>query len=1393
MSVVDRIASLTPEQRELFEKLRQQQSRAARVHQPPPVVRVSGPDGSGDWPLSLDQERFWFMEQLHPGRAGLNIVAATRMRGRLAFAPLAAALDEIARRHAAWRTTFPLVDGAPMQRVAPIRRQGLALIDLAALPVARRDPEALRLVGADAAAPFDLERGPLMRASLIRLTADDFVCLLTLHHLVTDWVSFQIAWGELAVLYAAYATGDLAAVRALPAPPVHYPDFAVWQRDWLRGEVLADLVAWWRERLAGVPLALEMPTDRPRPPVARTRGGQLPVQIPRPLSAALRALARGEGATLFMTVLAATAALLHRDSGQERLILGANNANRNRPETAPVLGCFLTQVPFALDLSGDPSFRELLARTRQSALASYAHQDLPFAQLVEAVQPPRDTSRQPVVQALIQVLDGQISEASIAGVTFEGLDAHDGNARYDLMLSLFDFPDGIVGTLEYDSDLFDAVTTVRRLERFLLQAAAVTADPDLLLSALPVLPEGARQQALVEWNDTGRPNRGWTAPERFAEQAARTPDALAVTLGDEALSYGELDRRADELARRLLRLGVGPETRVALLVGRTIDLPVAIFGVWKAGAAYVPLDLDSPPERLADLLADAEPSIVIHRGAPGLPAVEGVRWLDLDTLEPDSAAAPLPAVAPGDLAYLIYTSGTTGKPKAVMVEHGQVAVTLESVLDRFGLGAGDRVPHLSRYTFDASFLDLVAPLLAGAAVEIVLQEEILDPERLLATLARSTVVFTVPALLRRTLAGVRAEGERFAALRALGVGADLVSPELQEELLATFPAAAVEVLYGPTEAAILCAARRVPRGRRPERALIGRPLPEVELRVVSPRGEDVAVGVPGELWIGGAGVARGYFHRDELTAERFVVKDGRRFYRSGDLVRQVADEGDLEFLGRLDQQVKIRGFRVEPGEIEAALLAHPAVREAVAVALPDPAGDRYLAAYWVAEEGGIAAPPAATELREHLASRLPAYMVPSAFVLLPALPLTANGKVDRASLPEPVAGEAVPGEGPRTPAEEVVAGIWCEVLGLPGTASLARAANFFELGGHSLLATQVVSRLRAATGAEMAVGEMFQSPTVAALAAALETALSAGSASAAAPAIRPVPRQGDLPLSFAQERLWFLDRLAPGNAAYNIPLALAAHGDLSLPALAASLGEMVRRHEALRTIYVACGDRPVQVIAPAAAWALPLIDLAALPEGTREAEVRRLADALVARPFDLDRDPVLRASALRLDPSDHALLLVLHHVASDGWSLGVLVEEIAALYPAALARAPLRRFRNSPSSTPISPSGSAAGCKGRRSTASSATGGSGWRAPRRWTCRPTGPARRRRASAAPPGCMRSARRPPPPSAPSPAVTTPPCSWFCSPRSRRCSAATPARTTWWSARRSPTAPAPRSSR
>jgi amino acid adenylation domain-containing protein len=1342
-----RIAGLTAEQRALFDQLRRRQA-VRRAPAPPPIPPVSGATGEGDWPLSLDQERFWFMEQLYANRAGLNITAATRMRGPLAVPAVAHALAGIVRRHAAWRTAFPEAGGRPIQRVAPPLPAGasavLPMADLGGLPAARREAEALRLVGLDTAAPFDLERGPLVRASLLRMGGGDHVCVLTVHHLVTDWISVQIAWAELAAAYEALAAGR---TPALAAPPVQFPDYAMWQRGWLEGEVLDGLIAWWRQQLADVPLALDLSTDRPRPAVGRMRGARRTFVLPDELSAALRAGAREHGVTLFMAMLAVTAALLHRDSGQERLILGANNANRNRPEIEAVLGCFLTQVPFAIDLRGDPAWSELLGRVRQSALGAFAHQDLPFGKLVEALQLRRDLSRQPVVQVLVQVLDGQYSKADLAGVTFEAVDAHDGRARYDLMLSLTDFGTSIAGSLEYDADLFDAVTVAVWVERFMLQAAAAVADPGLRLSALPPLSPAARHQVTLEWNGIAAPPPSWTAPERFAAQAARTPEALAVAAPAESLTYGGLAQRAARLARQLLARGVGRGSRVALALERTADVPVAILGVWQAGAAYVPLDLTAPARRLAWMIADAEPDVVLYRGElpEGLAGRADDRCLDVGdagaVANPDAFGAP-PATLPdppaaGDLAYILYTSGTTGQPKGVMVEHGNLAATLANLLALFGLGPGDRVPHLARYTFDASLLEIFLPLISGGSVEIVPADDLLEPARQIEVLGRASCVFAVPALMRRLAAAAREAGpQRFGGLRGLGAGGEAVPADVRLALLASFPGAALNVLYGPTEGTIICAAHRVERGsRQSERSLIGRPLPGVEARVVARHlagGALAPLGAPGELWVGGPGVARGYFRRDEATAERFVMADGRRFYRTGDMVRWLpAAGGILEFLGRTDFQVKVRGVRIEPAEIEAALTEHPAVAQAVVVARPDGAGSNRLVAYWVpaAAAGPLAMPAGSTSaavataaLRAHLAERLPAAYLPAAWVELAELPLNAHGKVDRERLPDEAADTAA-AEPPAGPAEEIVAGIWCEVLGLR---AVARHASFFELGGHSLLATQVMSRLRAATGAELPVRTLFQAPTVAALAAALTSALADAAAGAAAPRIGRAPRGGPLPLSFAQERLWFLDRLAPGTAAYTIPLALAAHGDLSPAALAAALGEMVRRHEALRTrfAFTAADDAPGgsaggftiagtpgrsagasiiagtpgrlaggftiagtpggsagastiagtpgrslvprQVVETAGRWRLPMADLSALPAAARGAEARQVVDAEVGRGFDLVNGPVLRSLALRLGATEHVLLLTVHHIAADGWSVGVMVDEIMALYPAAL-------------------------------------------------------------------------------------------------------------------------------
>jgi amino acid adenylation domain-containing protein/non-ribosomal peptide synthase protein (TIGR01720 family) len=1276
MSLTDRISALTPEQRALFEKLREKQRKAASAPKASPIPRVTGPTAEGDWPLSLDQERYWFMEQLYPEGAGLNVAAATRMRGPLSPPVVAAALTEIARRHAGWRTVFPVFEGRPVQRVLAPRPQPLQYVDLSGLPEERREAEALRLVGEATAAPFDLASGPLVRSALVRLRGEEHLCLLIIHHLVTDFLSNNIAWAELGALYGAFATG---VEGGLPEPPVQYPDFAVWQRQWLEGGAQEELAAWWREQLAGFPLVLDLPTDRPRPAEMRMRGGRLTFAFDAALAERMRGLARQEGATLFMLVLAATAALLHRDSGQERLILGANNANRNRPEIEPVLGCFVTQVPFPLDLAGDPPFRELLARARRSALGAYAHQDLPFGPLVQALRIERDPGRQPLIQALVQVLDGHTTQGQpLAGISTEVVDAWDGRARYDLMLILFEVAGGrLEGALEYDADLFDPATAARRVRRFLRQVAAAVADPDLPLSALPVLDPAERHQALAEWNDTARPAAGWTAPERFAVQAARAPGAPAVTAAGETLSYRELDRRSDALARYLRGLGVGRESRVALLLGRTVDVPVAILGVWKAGGAYVPLDLDSPPERLASLLDDAAPAVVVHRGPLPVALPEGKVPLDLDRLPGSLEGEPLPEVRPGDLAYLIYTSGTTGKPKAVMVEHGSLAVTLASVLDLFGLAPGDRMPMLSRYTFDASFMDLVAPLVAGGEVEILSADEVLDPERLLPAFARATVVSTVPALLRRVTALARELGpEPFAGLRRIVVGSDRVSPQLQAETLAAFPATSLEILYGPTEAAVICAAQPVSRRRAPERALIGRPLPEVELRVVDPRGEPVPLGLPGELWIGGPGVARGYFRRDELTAERFVTAAGRRFYRSGDLVRQVpAEGGALEFLGRTDLQVKVRGFRIEPGEVEAALRAHPAVRDTVVVAAPGAGGDNQLVAYVVGE--GLDA-----ELRAFLRARLPEHMVPSLFVPLAALPLGPTDKVDRKALPSPRAAvdELAGFAPPRDAREETLAAIWREVL---GRERVGIHDNFFQLGGDSILSIQIVARARR-EGLLITPRQLFENQTVAGLAAVAGQGVETEEPAGGAPtgfALAGLDREaldrltgGDpgvedlYPLAPLQEGLLFHSLYTAGADLYVEQLTAEIAGPLDGAAFAAAWQRVVERHPALRTAFLWQGvERPLQLVRRGVALPWKVEDWRGMPLAAREERWRDLLAADRARGFDLGRPPLLRLTLARLDEETHRLLWSFHHLLFDGWCFSLLLTEVFTLYQAAAA------------------------------------------------------------------------------------------------------------------------------
>jgi non-ribosomal peptide synthetase component F len=718
MSLTDRMAALTPQQRALFEALRQKKQREAPVA-PPPMERVSGPGGAGDWPLTF--ERLWFLDRMEPGSSAYNMITALRLRGRVNAAALEGAVRTVIARHGAWRTTFPLVAGQPMQRVVPSLEVRMPLVDLSALPVERREATALAIAGEEARRPFTLESGPLVRPLLARLATAEHLCVLTVHHIVSDLVSLQIFWAELTLAYGASTLGW---PGLPPEPPVQFADFAVWQRRWLDGEMLRNEIEGWRERLEGFPRVLELPTDRPRPAEQTTRGGRHDLRLDAEEAEALRALSRGEGVTRFMTVVALASALFHRLSGQERLITGTLNANRSRPEVEGILGFFLTQLPLPVDLSGDPTFSELLARVRVSALAAFAHQHLPFGKLVEALQPERDASRMPLVQSLVQLVDlqGAAGGPKPEGLETEVVDIYDGNARYDLMLVLFETAGEISGPLEYNADLFDRATVARMAEGFAALLRAAAADPRTRLSELPASSAAARHQMLVEWNDTAVPGEPVPVLALFAEQASRTPDAPAWTGEDGwSLSYTALDARSNQLARHLRGLGIGPGDLVGLLLDRAADLPVALLGVLKSGAAYLPLELAHPEERRALVLVDAGAALV----------------LDAERLAADREAiarqdaGPLPAVAGlDDRAYVIYTSGSTGRPKGVEITHRALANFVRAMRRLYNVGPGGVMPAITTLSFDLSVPEVYLPMLSGGTTPLLSRDTAADSARL---------------------------------------------------------------------------------------------------------------------------------------------------------------------------------------------------------------------------------------------------------------------------------------------------------------------------------------------------------------------------------------------------------------------------------------------------------------------------------------------------------------------------------------------------------------------------------------------------------------------------------------------------------------------------------------
>ncbi len=1038
--------------------------------QAPPIVPVPR---DGELPLSFAQQRLWFIDQLQPGSAAYNIPFALRVRGPLDAAALERALGELVRRHEALRTTFASTGGRAVQVIHPAGAFTLPRLDLAGRPEAEREAELRRRVDADEATPFDLSAGPLLRALLVRLADEEHALLVNMHHIVADAWSVDVMVSEVAELYGAFREGR---PSPLPELPVQYADFAAWQRAWLTGGVLDAQLGWWRERLAGAPPLLALPADRPRPRLAGPGGSRTPLEIPRDTADALRALARREGATLYMTLMAGWQALLGRHAGQTDVVVGMPVAGRNRAETERLIGFFVNTLVIRTDLADDPDARALVRRVRGTTLGAHQHQDVPFERLVEELGVERSLDHTPLFQVVFNLRNSEGGGARLAGAELEGIEGSGGAAKFDLTLTVADDGRDLAGSLGFRTDLFDAATMERLVAHFLRLLRGMTESPEVPLSTLPILDAAERRQVLEGLNDTRRDYPAdLLAHDLFAAQARRTPHAPAVSFRGETVSYAELDARSARLANHLRGLGVRPETRVGVCLERTPELVVALLGVLRAGGAYVPLDPAYPRERLGWMQEDARVSLVLTSAALAGVLPAGTRALALDAVrsdvESEPAEVPETGVLPENLSHVIFTSGSTGRPKGVMIRHASVVVLLHWLRENVSDEERASVLFSTSINFDVSVAEVFGTLAWGG--KLVLVENALELASVAEPVVHASMVPTAAAELLRT-------GGIPASVRTLNLGGEALPSDLAQALYALPTVGKVGNLYGPTEDTTYSTYSVVAKGAT--QVFVGRPVANTRALVLDAELEPVPLGVAGELYLAGDGLSRGYASGPDLTAERYLPnphgEPGSRMYRVMDRVRWRPD-GELEYFGRTDFQVKVRGFRIEPGEIETALRGLPGVRDAVVVVREDTPGNRRLVAYFTAAPGAPA--PAAGDLRARLRDAVPEHMMPSAFVALEALPMTPNGKIDRRALPVPE-GRPEGGEeyvAPRTPTEEALAAIWSELLEIP---RVGANDNFFDLGGHSLLVVQLHARLRDTLAPALSVADLFGIRTLADLA-----------------------------------------------------------------------------------------------------------------------------------------------------------------------------------------------------------------------------------------------------------------------------------------------------------------------
>jgi amino acid adenylation domain-containing protein len=1267
--IEQRIAALSPAQRALFEQRLKQKGLGSK-NVSTQVSVIPKRQISDAPPLSLAQERFWLMHQLESDIHLYNESNLFRFTGQLNGEALEKSLNEVIKRHEILRTNFQVLDGQTVQIIASDLTLNLPIIDLQEVSEDDREVKVKQIIQEISSRPFDLTQGALLRAILLKIQPNEHLFLVTMHHILCDGWSMKVFFQELANFYQALNENK---PSNLPELPIQYADFAIWQREKIVRQEYANHLSYWKQQLAGTLPILELPTDYPRPAVQSFRGARNSLVLSENLTQALKSLSQREGVTLFVLLLTAFKILLYRYTGQLDLLVGTPISDRTQIETERLIGCMLNTLVLRTDLSGNPSFRQLLARVRDVTLAAFTHQELPFEQLVKELQPNRDLSHTPLFQVMFVFLEAPLLSLELPGLMMQPLMVDSGISKFDITLFLEDSKQGLIGAVEYNTDLFKAETIARMWEHFQTLLEGIITDPEQEISNLPLLTATEMRQ-FVECNDTQIEYPQACIQELFEAQVERTPDAVAVVFEGESLTYKELNQQANQLAHYLRGLGVEAETLVGICLERSLNMIVALLAILKAGGAYLPLDPAYPKERLAYMLEDSQVSLLLtqqHLVETLPPSNARAICLDRDSeiLAGESAENLAIASTPENLAYVIYTSGSTGKPKGVLITHGNVVRLFSATQSWFNFDNRDVWTLFHSYAFDFSVWEIWGALLYGGRLIVVPFWVSRSPDAFYQLLCQQqvTVLNQTPSAFRQLMEAEASLGvAKELALRLVIFGGEALElPSLKpwfERHGDQMPQ--LINMYGITETTVHVTYRPLAIADTNKTAsVIGHPIPDLQIYLLDRYKQFVPVGVPGEIYVGGAGLARGYFNRPDLTEEKFISnpfsnQPGARLYKTGDLARYLSD-GNIEYLGRIDNQVKIRGFRIELGEIEAVLDQHPEVKQAVVVARQDESGDKRLVAYVVTGGDAIAT----CQLREYLKQKLPDYMVPSAIVLMDAFPLTPNGKIDRRTLPAPNFSPTELDENfapPTTPIQELLTGIWQQILGIE---KIGIYDNFFSLGGHSLLATQVVSQVKKTFQIELPLRRLFESPTIASFAQFVEQTIKKG-AELISPPIERVSRDRTLPLSFSQQRLWFLHQLEPNSAAYNGATVVQLKGVLDVAALEKSLNEIVRRHEVLRTYFSVVEGQPVQKILSNLDVNLAIANLENLPPTEREQAIQQLIKENAQQPFDLSKAPLMQVRLLRLNADEHILLLTLHHIISDAWSAGIFIKEIGAFYEA---------------------------------------------------------------------------------------------------------------------------------